>query len=598
MKQAILIFLFLTLLLSRGGTDTPAGLSHKLLPGESMKDLAVRYMDGPEDVYELLRYNGIENPAQVANGMILSLPGEVRTRARDALARAEGAMGLSMDAMGPRFAAPEHQAAAAALTQAREAKREARYDQAVLLSEIAERRAREAAEAALRNQWAADPARLTAVAGLIEISSDGGKTWKPARTGDRIVASDLVRSGEKSRAEVTLANGSVLQLSESSQMTASRLEVNRKSGARRTELKVILGDILGDIVPKDEKKKDETFDIKSSKSSISIRGTVLKVGADPAGASRISMFEGATEVTAGGKSQELVKNFGMVVSPRGEASGPLRLIAAPRPDPAGGITSATQRVHLRWTPTNKVERLSAWVVELAKDRAFNQVVELVSPTAREHLTGVLPDGRYFWRVHGVDRDGLAGPPSAPCSIVIQKDTRIELHSDRPAVEEGGLWHVRGTHRFAVSAVAEVNSIGQVLATVDGKSRDGEIVESLHEGRHTLEWTAVALDGEPGGKVRLEVLVDDRGPVVRVGQTPPAAGLPPAEQVVTFTPAAEDPSGVAMIEWSHDRRNWTRLDAPAAVSVLLPRDYFFRATDRLGNVGDIETVKVAGSPISP
>ncbi|MFO1490655.1 MAG: FecR domain-containing protein [Kiritimatiellia bacterium] len=595
MKQAVFIFTFLTSSFP-GGADPSAGLTHTLLPGESMKDLAVRYMDGPEDVYELLRYNGIENPAQVAGGMIISLPGEVRTRARDALARAEAAMGLSMDAMGPRFAAPEHQAAATALAQARDAAGgPLRPGPAV----VRDRRAPRARRPTPRCKTSGPP--------ILPGSPRWRVSWRspptlekpgnpPGRAIDRRQRPDSFRRTFPRRGDV----GQRLRpaASESSQMTASRLEVNRKSGARRTELKVILGDILGEIVPKDEKKKDETFDIKSSKSSISIRGTVLKVGADPAGASRISMFEGATEVTAGGRSQELVKDFGMVVSPRGEASGPLRLIAAPRLDPAGGITSATQRVRLRWSPTNKVEHLSSWVVELAKDRAFNQVVELVRPPAREHLTGVLSEGRYFWRVHGVDRDGLAGPPSEPCSIVIQKDTRIELRSEPPAVEEGGLWHVRGTHRFTASAVAEVNSIGQVRATVDGKSRDGAIIESLPEGRHTLEWTAVALDGEAGGRIRLEVLVDDRGPVVRVGQIPPAAGLPPARQFITFTPVAEDPSGVALIEWSHDRRNWTRIEAPPEVSVLLPRYYSFRATDRLGNVGDVETVNVPGSPVTP
>ena len=229
----ILVCLFSLRLIAETPRPAAAVSTYSIQAGESIRDVAARFMDGPEDVYELLMYNGIENPASVTPGMILSIPGEVRAKAYQALGRAEEEMARAMDVQSLQFAPEELKAAQAALAQARQAKREAKYDQALLMSDIAARRGREAAEAALRNQWAAEPARVTAVSGTVEMSTDGGKIWKPALQGAAVAANDLLRSGAASRAEVTLANGSVLILSESSQLTASRLEVRDEAQAEK-----------------------------------------------------------------------------------------------------------------------------------------------------------------------------------------------------------------------------------------------------------------------------------------------------------------------------------------------------------------------------
>ena len=604
MKQHSSLPWILVILLSlRLAADNPspaAGVStHVIQAGESIRDVASRFLDGPEDVYELLMYNGIENPASVTPGMILSIPGEVRARSYQALRQAEEEMARALDVQAGQFAPEEHKAAQAALAQARQAKREAKYDQALLMSDIAARRGREAAEAALRNQWAIEPARVTAVSGTVELSSDGGKTWNPAQPGAAVAANDLLRSGVASRAEVTLANGSVLLLSESSQLTASRLEVNRKTGARRTQLKVIIGDVLGEIVPKDEKKKEESFEIDSAKSSISIRGTVLKVGVSEEGASRISMFEGKTEVTAGGRAQELLKDFGMVVSPQGEASGPLRLIDPPNLLQEGELTTAAQKVRLRWAPTNRVVNLAFWRVEVARDRAFVQIVESVKATELEHTTIPLEDGRYFWRVQAVDQAGLAGPPGAAKILIARKDTRIRLRANGPKPPANGPWPMRRAllPELRAEAVAEDNSIAAIRASIGGREWTPGARLDLSDGRHAVEWVAVARDGQPGQPLRQEILLDDQGPEVRVEEKR-VDGATPADAMIQMLVHAEDPSGVAAVEWSVDGATWTVLpDRRVEVLAAMPRTHRFRAVDALGNVGEAVSVKVDGLPVS-
>ncbi len=582
-------------------TPRPAAVAstHVIQAGETLRDVAARFMDGPEDVYELLMYNGIENPAAVTPGMMLSIPGEIRVRSYKALGQAEAEMARAMDVLSDRFAPAEHQVAEAALAQARRAKREAKYDQALLMADIAARRGREAADASLRNQWAAEPARVTSTSGTVEISADGGATWLPAGPGTPVSANDLLRSAAGSRAEITLANGSVLLLSESSQLTASKLEVNRKTGARRTQLKVIIGDVLGEIVPKDENKKEESFDIDSAKSSISIRGTVLKVGVSDDGASRISMFEGKTEVTAGGRARELLKDFGMVVSPQGEASEPLRLIDPPSLLQDGELTTAAQKVRLRWAPTNRVADLAFWRVEVARDRAFVQTVEAVRANGLEHTTAPLEDGRYFWRVQAVDRAGLAGPPSAAKIIVARKDTRIRLRADGPRPPANVPWTMRreSLMQLGVEAVAPDNSITSIRARIAGREWATGARPDLPDGRHVVEWVAVARDGQPGQPLRLEVVLDDQGPALRIEEER-VDGVTPADAMIEMLAQAEDPAGVAAVEWSVDGETWTALpDRRVRVLAAMPRTYRFRAVDTLGNLGAVVSVPVAGQPVS-
>ena len=586
----------------RVAADTPAkpaASTHTIQTGESIRDVASRFMDGPEDVYELLMYNGIENPASVTPGMILSIPGEVRAKAYKALAQAEDEMARAMDVQSGKFAPEEQKAAETALAQARQAKREAKYDQALLMSDIATRRGREAAEAALRNQWVVEPASVTALSGVVELSSDGGKTWKPAVQGSAVAANDLLRSGAASRAEITLANGTVLLLSESSQLTASKLEVNRKTGARRTQLKVIIGEVLGEIVPKDEKKKEESFDIDSGKSSISIRGTVLKVGVSDEGSSRISMFEGKTQVAAGGRVQELVKDFGMVVSPQGEALEPLRLIDPPDLQQEGELTTAAQKLRLRWAPTNQVANLDFWRVEVARDRAFVQVVETARIPGLKHTTRKVEDGRYFWRVQAVDQAGLAGPPSAAKIIIARKDTRLRLRAYGPQPPANGPWNMRRAmlSELQAEAVAEDNSIFAIRASIGGRAWETGSLPDLPDGRHVVEWVPVALDGQPGQPLRQEVVLDDLGPAVRVEEIR-VDGAIPAEDMIGMLVHAEDASGVAAVEWSVNGETWKVLpNRRVDVLAAMPRKHRFRAVDALGNVGEAVSVKVDGLPVS-
>ena len=604
MKKTLFIPWMLICLVSlRLTAETPPPVAlpstYTIQAGESIRDVAARFLDGPEDVYELLRYNGIENPALVTPGMILSIPGEVRAKSYKALAQAEEEMARAMDVQSAKFAPEEHKAAETALAQARQAKREAKYDQALLLSDIAARRGREAAGAALGNLWVVEPASVTALSGVVELSSDGGKTWKPAVQGAAVAANDLLRSGAASRAEITLANGTVLLLSESSQLTASKLEVNRKTGARRTQLKVIIGEVLGEIVPKDEKKKEESFDIDSGKSSISIRGTVLKVGVSDEGSSRISMFEGKTQVAAGGRVQELLKDFGMVVSPQGDASEPLRLIDPPVLLQEGELTTAAQKVQLRWTPTNRVVNLAFWRVEVARDRAFVQIVESAREAGLQLVTDPLEDGRYFWRVQAVDRAGLAGPPSAAKIIIARKETRLRLRAEGPKPPASGPWPLRRAMlpELRAEAVAEDNSIAAIRASIGGREWTPGALPDVPDGRHVVEWVAVARDGQPGQPLRQEILLDDQGPAVRVEEKR-VAGATPAEDMIGMFVYAEDASGVAAVEWSVDGETWTVLpDHRLEVLAAMPRTHRFRAVDALGNVGAAVSVQVDGLPVS-
>ena len=77
-------------------------------------------------------------------------------------------------------------------------------------------------------------------------------------------------------------------------MPITSFEYDRRNGKRRSRLKVIVGEIMGKV--KKKKAKDSTFEIRTSTTALSIRGTDLRVGASTK-VSRVALLEGHAGVS-------------------------------------------------------------------------------------------------------------------------------------------------------------------------------------------------------------------------------------------------------------------------------------------------------------
>src|ERR1043165_1239092 len=72
-------------------------------------------------------------------------------------------------------------------------------------------------------------AMVLAIAGKVEVSKAGTRLWTPAQTNLALAAGDRLRTGDKSRAAIRLADLSILRLTES-----TTIEIGEAPGAKAT----------------------------------------------------------------------------------------------------------------------------------------------------------------------------------------------------------------------------------------------------------------------------------------------------------------------------------------------------------------------------
>ena len=105
--------------------------------------------------------------------------------------------------------------------------------------------------------------------------------WKPAEAGMILHASDEIRTGKNSTAEVLLDEGG--SSGEFELKPESRLQFNKMDGDAKTAHKVtVLNLAIGDVLVHAQKVTgDSVFQVKTPNSTTGVRGTTFLVSAEP-----------------------------------------------------------------------------------------------------------------------------------------------------------------------------------------------------------------------------------------------------------------------------------------------------------------------------
>ena len=565
--------------------------------GDSLQALAQRFMGGTEFVDELLGYNRIENPASVGPGTLLAIPTEVRAEAIAALSRAEDAMAAAHAAAAETYAAEAYDDARGTIREARADREKGGYANATALAELGARKAAEAARLADERAPVQQEARITFVQGAAETSLDQGGTWSAARVGDTLPVAGMLRTGPDARVELTLAEGSIIQIASESTFLLENFRLDRRTGQRNSKLRVLVGNILGTVEPREV--ESSIFEIDSGNASIAIRGTQLRVGAD-AGTTRLSMLEGATVITAAGARVDVPRNFGTFAEGNRPPVKPLELFPPPTqlaPREALHIT-AVQTPSFSWHPVYH-RRVDGYRLEIARDLAFNAIVQEHRVQEPGTTADVLAEGDYFWRVSTVDRNGLEGKSSATRALRIQRNLEVDLQSAAPLLDHDGLRLARRDNEYLVRPARRDTSVVQLEYSLDGQGYQptGERIRFEADGDYHLRVRGRAADGVIGEPVELKLLVDGTPPEVSAEVSKPRQD-PALGEVVAVQLNARDAHGVARIEVSTDGTRFVEYDRPLVFSTTEPVRLVFRAVDILGNQSAPQAIDLPVPPSAP
>jgi hypothetical protein len=398
------------------------------------------------------------------------------------------------------------------------------------------------------------PAEILVAHRRVELSLDEGENWVAVKAGDPVPVGGVLRTAPDARAEVKLADGSIIQIKQSSQLAIVEFQHDRRNGKRNSRLRVVLGSILGRIEP--ETVEASEFKIDTGEASVAIRGTGLQVNTEGK-TSRLSVYDGRTAMEAGGKQVDVPEHFGTLSKGGRPPESPVKLLDPPTDlTPAAALhRTANQQPVFSWKPLRS-RRAGTYRLEIAQDLAFNLLVQDHVAEQPPIQAGILSDGTYYWRMSAIDKDGLEGDTSHPRQIDITRNLVVAINATRPLLAHKGNLLAVPAVRYRIEPDRGDTSAVQLTCTVNGESVD--IVKPgialTEDGDYVITAQGIDAEGNPGTAVTLEV---------RVGHPAGGEGLVgrPAGESGTRPPLPGYDSGIRCQRGCQDRIQRRREDIP-------------------------------------
>ena len=546
------------------GTDRTSH-SEKMLytmkAGDTLRDLARRLLGGEEYLAELLEYNKIRNPLLAGEGFMLMIPGEERDQAIRELIGAREMLARAVDAMAEEFAADEYSLARETVDAGEENRRIGAYDKAAALARLGNVRAEYAIEVANTRARVQQGGEITAVHGTVKLSKDTAKSWVAVSEGDKVTVDTIIRTGRNSRAEITLEDGSVIQLLESSEFILRTFMYDLRSGRRTSQLEVILGNILGKIKPKEV--KESTFEVKSGSAALGIRGTDLRIGVNMKQTSRISVLNGEILVNANRREVVVPANFGTFTEKEKPPAEPVELLPPPKiTSPAGFVYETRVQMldvsweHVKIVPKKITQRVTNYLfnkfatyhLEIAADIKFNFIVEDHITSENTIRTDVLSPGEYYWRVASIDNNGLEGPFIQVRKLRIIRDLTVVIIPETPPIELHGKWLILPTNRLNVVPITDDTSVDHLEYSLNDQPflPFESTLSFKQDGTYLLKVRGIGADGKPGEIIERTIQVDGTPPVISIDISP-RQDDPDLGEVVYATIDVSDESDLEVLE---------------------------------------------------
>ncbi len=254
-------------------------------------------------------------------------------------------------------------------------------------------------------------------ASIEEVANDVDKSrrraaWEDAWQGDQLEPEDGVRTREQSSTRLGFDDGSILTLTELSQVFLKGLETT-VTGVRRGSIEIEKGQ--AELLLKAPQPRLVDIEIVVGDSIARPRpgpaGTARTRSRRPTGGgAQLMVYGGSSRVEAGGAAVEVPRGMGTNVPAGGTPSPPEKLLPAPatlKPPRRAQLGYANPR--FAWRP---VAGAAAYVVEVCRDpRCDRLVIRAADLRAPAWHPEALPTGDFYWRVTAVSHSGLDGYPS-------------------------------------------------------------------------------------------------------------------------------------------------------------------------------------------
>ena len=248
------------------------------------------------------------------------------------------------------------------------------------------------------------PAEVVHVEGDVKSAQAGGNPSVLA-LGATLAEGASVETGKNGYATLKLHDGSTVQVRADTRVQVEKSRSYAGVGIFDSLIKLVFGRVESTVQKSGGSSSRQA--IETPLATLSVRGTHYRVTMDSRLlVTRGEVTEGAVVVAGagGGSEKNIAAGFGSVVDASRRVPDPVALLAPPN---VSNLPLLQERPLLRFT-LPVVTGATAYRAQVARDAAFNAVVnETLSPTPDVRVAGVA-DGRYFLKLRAIDAQGLEG----------------------------------------------------------------------------------------------------------------------------------------------------------------------------------------------
>nr|MBF0683515.1 FecR domain-containing protein [Pseudomonas sp.] len=243
---------------------------------------------------------------------------------------------------------------------------------------------------------------ISAQAHVTHIAGQVAANGQAVQNGVALKEGDLVHTGPNGFLTLELADNSTLTIPANSAVRLERVRVFRDSGLTDTVLTVDEGSLESEVAPQDTGVG--RFEVRTPVSVTSVRGTKLRVRAQPQGTQTEVLAGVAESGTRGGlEKARLTHGQGGAVDANGKWLGVRRLLAAPV---LSTPTNDGEGWALSFTP---VAGATAYLVQVADDPAGSRLHSSECFMTPDITFQAPRAGTYYLLVRSADQDGVMGP---------------------------------------------------------------------------------------------------------------------------------------------------------------------------------------------
>jgi len=428
---------------------------------------------------------------------------------------------------------------------------------------------------------------LAAKNGIVQNSTDGGKSWKVLGTLHRSPAGSLIRTGKGSSAHLEFPDSSVYELMESTTIELVELTKNLAKDSRRTSIALHDGEYIG-RVKKVKNARHDNINLNASGLAILIRGTTVRV-TKKGNLSTLAVTDGKTQTMSPGNELVNIDNGQGIKALEQNGVFNLQVVnlpAAPQVDQKfANFQVENPKPGLNW---DAVANAQTYRFELSERKDFASMMEQrETPALNVVPQNELKPGVYFWRVTARSQ-GLLGYTTPVQRLQILEGLAFNILIQQPMKNVAGVPVSGPNNKIQVQPVGPNNGVAGFEYSWNGSAYQ-TMINGLPvpqtSGVHIFHARSFAANGRRSQVSTTKFRVDADAPTVT--HTPEYRG-----NIMSVRFNAKDDAGVKTLELREADGSITPLpnNSLKEINTKHGGSYTLRAVDTLGNASAFKTYR--------